>query len=117
MGYTIEIQMPRHWQWKPFLVSSKIEREAEFRRLFRHTHAPTIHLPALRATIYWPRPLHLPIRWLYGAYIWWARRFIWPFAEHVIADGQELWPWLWWPIDLMERYGDPPTLRQIRDEN
>ena len=117
MECMIEILMPRHWRWTPFLVVDKLARDVEFQRLFRNTHAPTIRLPALRAAIYWPRPLHLPVGWAHGAYVFWLHKIIWPLARHVVSEGGRLWEPLLWPLYLLEWHGAPPTLRQIRDEN
>jgi len=111
--YTVEIMMPRNWRWRPFLVSEPLHRATDFRHLFRNTHGPAVFLPELRATVYWPRPLHLPVRWAYKAYAWWLGHFIFPLARPVLTEGEAIWSPFRWVLDLFEWHGDAPTLRRV----
>ena len=115
IDYTVEVMMPRHWRWTPFLVAHKVWGEVQFQHLLRNTHAPAIFVPELRATIYWPRPLHLPVRWAYKAYAWWLWHFIFPLARPVLTESEAIWMPFRWVLDAFEWHGDAPTLRRIEN--
>ena len=114
-AYTVEVIGPRNWRWRPFLVSEPLHRATDVRHLFEGTHSPAIYLPELLATVYWPRPLHLPVRWAYKAYVWWLWYFIFPMARHVLVQGVAIWLPLHWPLNLFEWHGEPPILRRTEE--
>ena len=114
-GYTVEVIGPRNWRWRPFLVDEPRVAGSAFHQLFSPTHARAIFLPELNASIFWPRPLHLPVRWAYKAYVWWLWRFIFPLARHVLPQGERIWLPLRWPLHLFEWHSEPPILRRVEN--
>lgn len=110
------VEFPRHWRWHGFLVDEPVRVSDNFRRLIEATHGPAIYVPQMGATLYWPRPLHLPMRWLHKAYVWWLWHFIFPLARHVLGEGKVIWKPLRWPLEVMERSGEAPTVRLIADD-